>query len=138
MARLGPLTNAAVKLGSTDFSDHVTDVTVNLSAAENDVTAMGSAGMRRAAGLRDDSFDLTLLSDYASGSVDAFLQAQVAGGSLFLVEVWANGTATSATNPKYSATCICTEFNPISGSVGDTALSSVKLLADNLITRATA
>lgn len=35
------LTNASVKINNVDLSDHVSDVTVDMSAADIDVTAMG-------------------------------------------------------------------------------------------------
>lgn len=138
MAKFGPFLNAATKFASTDFSDHIQSVSVSMSPADVPDTAMGASGVTRKPGLRDDSFQLTFHSDYAAGSVDAFMYAQIAGGSLFLVEVWPNGTTTAAGNPKFSGTCIITDWAPIDGSVGDNAVSTVTLPVSGVITRATA
>jgi hypothetical protein len=131
------LRNAAVRIASTDFSDHVSEVTVNLTAADVSTTAMGAGGEERLAGIRDDSFELTMFSDFASASVDAVLQAQMYGSSLFLVEVWAAGTTTAATNPKYSGTAILLEYQPIAGSVGDASMTTLQLPVNGTISRAT-
>lgn len=131
------LRNAAVKIASTDFSDHVAEVAVETTAADVPTTAMGAGGQERVAGIRDDSFTLTMFSDFAAASVDAVLWAQMSGSSLFLVEVWAAGTVTSATNPKFSGTCILLEYQPINGSVGDASMTSVQLPVNGTISRAT-
>jgi hypothetical protein len=132
------LRNAAVRVASTDFSDHVSEVTVNQTAADVSTTSMGAGGQERLAGIRDDSFELTMFSDFASSSVDVVLSAQMSGSSLFLVEVWAAGTVTSATNPKFSGTAILLEYQPISGAVGDASMTKLQLPVNGTISRATA
>src|SRR3989304_588189 len=93
------LVNAAVKINSVDLSDHIQSVEVTMTAPGVDIT-------------RDDSFTMNAYSDSAAGKVDATLYPLFSGASLFLVEVWASGTTTSSTNPKYSGTCILTEYSP--------------------------
>lgn len=132
------LRNAAVRIAGTDFSDHVSEVAVQLTAADVDTTAMGAGGHERLAGIRDDGFELTMFSDFAATSVDAVLHAQMAGSSLFLVEVWAAGTVTAATNPKYSGTAILLEYQPINGQVGAASMTQVQLPVNGTISRATA
>lgn len=134
------LRNAAVRINSVDLSDHITEVTVNMTQADVDVTAMGAGGRQRIVGIRDDSFTMTALSDFAAGKIDATLWPlfSATDGSLFLVEVWANGTTTTSTNPKYSGTCILTEYTPIAGAVGDAATTPVTLPVNGTIAKATA
>lgn len=131
------LRNAAVKINSIEVSDHVTEVEVNMSADDVDVTAMGAGGHQRLAGIRDDSFKLTVLSDFSASSIDQTIWPLFNGSSLFLVEVWANGTTSSATNPKYSGTCILTEYDPIAGKIGDAATTPLTLPVNGVISRAT-
>jgi hypothetical protein len=133
------LRNAAVRIGGTAlFSDHMTDVAVNMAAADVDITAMTAGGHQRLQGIRDDSFALTALSDFAASSIDSVIWPLFnSGTSLFLVEVWANGTTTTATNPCYSGTCILTEYTPISGAVGDAAKTPLPLPVNGVISRAT-
>lgn len=131
------LRNAAVKLNSTDVSAWVSQVEVAMSAEAVDVTTMGAGGRQRIQGIRDDSFTLTAFSDFAASAIDATVWPLFSGSSLFLVEVWASGSTSSATNPKYSGTCILTEYTPISGSVGDAASTPLTLPVNGTITRAT-
>ena len=137
MAAHGPLLNAAVKINSTDLSGLMLDVTVNMSAADVDITAMGAAGIARKPGLRDASFEITFNSEFGAASVISTLVPLYTAGSAFLVEVWPNGTSTSATNPKFSGTCIVTDLSPFGGAVGDRAETSITLPVSGVITYAT-
>jgi len=131
------LTNASVKINNVDLSDNVSDVTVDMSAADIDVTAMGAGGHQRILGIRDDKFTLSMFSDFAAAKVDATLQPLFAGGSLFLVQVWASGSTSSATNPCYSGTAILTSYQPIAGKVGDASLTKLDMPVNGTISRAT-
>ncbi len=135
------LTNAWVRVNGVDLSDHVSEVTVDTTANDVDVTAMGAGGKQRITGLRDDKFTMTMFSDFAASKVDATLSALLptgtTSGSLFLVEVAANGTAISSTNPKYSGTCILTEYQPIGGKVGDAAMTPLSFPVNGYISRST-
>jgi len=132
------LKNAAVKFsGTTDISDHVREVTVEMNAPGVDFRGMGAAGRQIQQGLREDQFTIEAYSDFAAGQIDAVVWPLFSGGSLFLVEVWPAGTVTSATNPKYSGTCILETYQPISGGVGDAAVTPLNLPVNGLISRAT-
>ena len=112
------LTNAAVRVNAVDLSDHVTELEVTMNAEDVEATTMGATSRQYLVGLREDSFNMTFLQDFSSGEVDATLNPLI-GGSVVLVEVWANGTVTSATNPKYSASCLMFGYQPLSGGIGD-------------------
>jgi hypothetical protein len=135
------LRNCWIRINNVDLSDHISEVTVNATAADVDVTAMGAGGHQRILGIRDDSFELTAFSDFAAGKVDATLWplfvANAGAGSLFLVEVAAEGSTITSTNPKYSGTCILTEYTPIAGAVGDASMTPVTLPVNGTITRGT-
>jgi predicted secreted protein len=112
-----------VRVNNVDLSDHMSEVTVSMSAADVDTTAMGAGGHQRILGIRDDSFNMTAFSDFAAAKVHATVNPLFVAGSLFLVEVAASGSTISATNPKFSGTCILTEYSPIAGAVGDAAMT---------------
>ncbi len=137
MAIVGPFLNAWVRVNGVDVSNHVSECSVKLTAADIDTTAMGAGGRQRMQGLRDDAFNLTVFSDFSANSIDATLAPLMTGGSLFLVEVAAAGTTISSTNPKYSGTCILTEYDPIAGKVGDAMMTPVTLPVNGYITRST-
>ena len=131
------LQNAWTKINGVDLSDHMSEVTVHMSAADVDVTAMGAGGHQHLLGIRDDSFEFTAFSDFAAGKIDATLWPLFAGGSIFLVEVAANGSAISATNPKFSGSCILTQYEPIAGGVGDASTTKIPMPVQGTITRGT-
>jgi hypothetical protein len=129
--------NAWVRVGGQDISDHVREISVAMSAPAVDVRAMGAAGRDVLQGLREDQFTLTAYSDFAASQIDTLIYPLFSGASSFLVECAAAGTAISATNPKYSGSCILTDYNPISGSVGDAATTPLTLPVQGIISRAT-
>lgn len=103
----------------------------------NPTTAMGASGLDRDYGLKDESFELTLFSDFANSSVDAKLWALYNGGSAFLVEAWPTaGTVTSAANPKYSGTCILPDY-AFGGAATDLLMVDVVLPVKGTVSRAT-
>lgn len=135
--------NPNVKIAGVDLSTHIREVSVSMTAADVDTTASGSGGHERILGIRDDSFTLSAYSDFSAQQVDATIWPNFSGGSLFVVEVWANPGGTlnspvSATNPKYWGTCILTEYSPIAGAIGDAAMTPLTLPVNGVINRATA
>jgi hypothetical protein len=134
--------DAVVTVNAVDLSDHITEVSVALTAEDIDATTMVAAGVAlgtvRRQGKRDDMFTLTFLSDFGSNSVDQTLWPLFNGGSVFLVTAKSASGTTSATNPIYSGSCIMTTYDPISGAVGDLATTEVDFPVSGVVTRATA
>jgi len=135
MARI-VLTNAVVKINSVDLSDHVASVELSQEVEEVETTAFGDSARTRTGGLANNSLSLDFHQDFASGSVDATLNALVGGTASF--EILANGTAASATNPKYTGTVLLTEWTPVSGAIGELATASITWPISGAVTRATA
>jgi hypothetical protein len=137
MAKL-VLRDCFIEVDGTNFSSHVSSVTVNLSKDEIDTTNFGGDGRERAAGLKDDSFELTFQTDFAASSVDSVLYPLWDLEEEFVVKVRPTSGATSANNPEYSATCILLEYTPLAGDVGDLSTTDVTFPAQRTgITRAT-
>lgn len=134
MARI-VLTNALVKVNNVDLSDHVASVTVTQNWDEVETTAFGDSGRTRVAGLQDSSISLDFHQDFAAGEVDATITPLLGGTASFYIT--ANGTAVSATNPKYTGTVLVTEYTPIAGAVGDLATVSVTWPVSGVVTRGT-
>lgn len=131
------LRNAWCRINGVDLSTYVSEVAVEMSVDAVDVTAMGAGGRQRIPGIREDQFSITMFSDFASGKVDDTLWPLFSGGSLFNVEVAAASSTISATNPRYSGTCMLEEYQPIAGAVGDAASTPVTLLVQGTIARGT-
>lgn len=138
MANAFVLRNAAVLINGVNLSDHVKEVEVVMTAADIDVTAMGANGHQHLAGIRDDKFSITFFSDFASASVHATLMGPFASGTSFVtVQVWANGSTSSATNGCFQGTCIILDYSPINGGVGDASMTQIEFPVNGTISYAT-
>ena len=135
MARI-VLTNAVVKINSVDLSDHVASVELSQEVEEVETTAFGDSARTRTGGLANNSLSLDFHQDFASASVDDTLNALVGGTASF--EILPNGTAATATNPKYTGTVLLTEWTPVSGAIGELATASITWPISGAVTRATA
>ncbi len=133
------LRNAFVMIGGNIIGDHIREVSVNLSADDVDVTAMGSGGHGHLAGIRDDRITMTAYSDFAA-SLDSivFPIFNSAVGTTTVV-VMANGGTVSATNPAFTAgtNASLLTYTPISGAVGDAAMTPLEWVINGTITRTT-
>ena len=132
------LKDAWVSVNSVDLSDHVRSVTINMDADLQDVKAMGAVGADWAAGLRNDSIELTLYQDFDAAKVDATLFPLFDGGSAFVIAAAASGTAISSTNPKYSGTVLMGSYQPLAGEVGAANITSITFPVQGKVARATA
>lgn len=117
------LTNTRVTINSVDLTDHVTSVTLDLSADEVETTAFGSTARTRVGGLLDNSVSIDFQQDYAAANVEATIRPLI--GALGTVVIKPNGTATSPTNPSYTFLALVTEWQSVNGAVGDLATASV-------------
>ena len=116
--------NVGVKVNSVDLSDHVTSVTLNRSFDELEVTAMGDNGHKSVKGLESLSITIDFLNDTATANVLATLQAAW-GTNVPIVLLQTKGTAVSATNPLYTATCLINNTTDINGATGDLSTQSI-------------
>ena len=129
------LTDASVTLNSVDLSDHVKSVTINYSADMQEDTAMGDDTHTMLGGLKNWSVDLEFNQDYAANEVDATLFSLV--GSTFTVAIKPTSGSVSATNPNFNGTGILESYNPLSGSVGDIATTSITIQSAGTLSRST-
>ena len=126
--------NPKITINSVDLTDHVASVTINQKFDELDTTVFGSAGKQRIAGLEDSSIAIEFLQDYASASVEATLYGLI--GTSTTVIIQAKSGAVSATNPKWTGTCLVTELQPVAGAAGELAKQSVTWPVTGTLTRA--
>ena len=125
-----------VKVNSVDLSDHVTAVTINRSFDELEVTAMGDSGHKFVKGLEASSVTIDFINETASASVLQTLQAAW-GTNVTVVFLQEKGTAVSATNPLYTATCLINNTTDINGSVADLSVQSLTFNVSGTIAVAT-
>lgn len=122
--------------GSTALASYLTQVELKASANDITTTAFGSTFVTRVAGLKEGSLTLQFNQDYATTTVDATLWPLL--GTNATVVIKPTSTATSASNPAYTAVCLVTDLTPISGSIGDLATFSITWPTTGAISRATA
>ena len=65
------LTNAMVKINSVDLSDHVSSVTLDITADEVEDTPFGQTFKSRLGGLKDGTLSIDFQQDFAASEVDA-------------------------------------------------------------------
>ena len=128
--------NVGVKVNSVDLSDHVTNVSISRAFDELEVTAMGDSGHKFVKGLEASSITIDFLNDTASANVLATLQAAW-GTNVPIVLLQTKGTAVSATNPLYTATCLINNTTDINGAVGDLSTQSITFNVSGTIAVAT-
>ena len=128
------LTDAYIKIGSTDFSDLIASIEFNDESEEIETTAFGQTGRTRVGGLRDQSISLDFHVDFDPAEVDATVGALV--GGTVAIEFAPKGTAIGTANPKWSGSVLVTEWG-WGGAVGELATKSVTWPVDGVLTRAT-
>jgi len=130
-------TDYNITINGTNFSTSIAAVTFDITAAEQEVTAFGDSFVQRIAGLKDASISLDFHQDFGSASVDETLYPLL--GTNATVTVSPLGSVVSATNPSYTGVFLCTQYSPLTSSIGDLATLSISWpLADGVITRGTA
>jgi hypothetical protein len=134
MARI-VLTNASVTFASTDISSFVSSVTLSTSLDVVDTTSFGNTARTRVAGLADNQITVEFFQDFASGQLESVVFTTI-GTSVAMVIKPVSGS-TTATNPQYSFNALVSEWQPLSGAVGELATASVTWPISGAITKAT-
>lgn len=135
MARI-VLTDASIVINSVNLSDHIASVTITTSDDVIDTTGFSStsaAGRTRVAGLADNSVTLEFHQDFATSNVEQTIYPLL--GSTTTVVVKPTSAAQGATNPSYTFSALVSEWQPLSGSVGELATASVTWPISGAITK---
>lgn len=107
-------------LGGTDISAYCSRIEVSLEAESKDTTTFGSGGWHEElSGIKSGSIAVTFKQDMAAAALDSILFPLF--GTQPTAEVRMNNGARSTSNPAYLTSVNMRQYNPISGSVGDTA-----------------
>lgn len=134
MARI-VLTNASVTFASTDISSYVSSISLSTSLDVVDTTAFGSTARSRVAGLADNQVTIEFFQDFASGALESVVYPTIGTSVAMVVKPVAGST--SATNPQYSFNALVSEWQPLSGAVGELSTVSTTWPVSGAITKAT-
>src|SRR5574343_1159258 len=128
-------TNYYISINGVDLSGWCKTVELTHKAGVLDSTTFGTNGTKtNVAGLKEWSLTIAGNQDYASGGPDATLNALV-GGAAVTVIVRSTTSADSATNPSYTGSAICTDYNPMAGSIGELAQFSATFQSAGALSR---
>lgn len=130
MARL-VITNAYVTFASNDISSYITNLSISTSYDAIDTTGLGSTARTRVAGLADNSVTFEFNQDFAAGAIESLVYPTL--GTAVAITVRPQG---SATTPVYSFNALVSEWQPLSGGVGELATASVTWPISGTITKA--
>ena len=118
LANTGVLT-----VNSVDLSTLVTNVVINRSFDELEITALGDTGHKFVKGLEASSITIDFLNDSASTKTLKTLNST--WGTSVTVTFKQTSDAVSATNPLYTMTCLINNTTPVNGAVADLSTQSV-------------
>lgn len=116
------LKTAGVKINGTDLSDHISEVTIENTKDEVDVTGFTASSFREfTTGFRDATITMTAFQDYAGTSIDAVCYPMFnndTDGTVLVRE-------SSASTVVHSMICKLYSYSPIAGAVGDAATTEL-------------
>ena len=118
LANKGILTVNAV-----DLSSLVSSVTINRSADELEVTALGDVGHRFVKGLEASSITIDFFND--PEALKTLQTLNTYWGQNVVVTFKQQDAVLSASNPLYTMTCLINNTTPVNGAVGDLSTQSV-------------
>lgn len=124
---------------STDFTDHIRQVTLGMNVAMQDFTTFGDGAFTtQKPGLKGADITVDFNQDFAAASIDATFGAAFLNGTLVYLDIKPTSAARSATNPSYVYACYVQSYPPIGQSVGDRAAASVGFAVTGTYSRLTA
>ena len=140
MARI-VLTDASVVINGINLSEFITSVALSTSDDVVETTGFASGGARtRVAGLADNSVTFEFNQDFATGGPEVTINA--VGSSLVGTNVTCVVKPTSAavgvSNPSYTFSAVVSEWQPLSGAVGELSSISATWPVSGVITKAVA
>lgn len=127
MAKFGVFKNGFIQINGVDLSDHCTEFSLPITAAELPNHAHGDEVEQTIPGLFNWSIPCKFLQDFAGGSVDDTLWPLMTGRTIFVVECRPDQGAISPTNPQYSGYAQLYNYQPVQGAHG------VNLITDCLL-----
>jgi hypothetical protein len=118
LANTGVLT-----VNSVDLSTLVTNVVINRSFDELEITSLGDTGHKFVKGLEASSITIDFLNDSASAKTLQTLNTT--WGTSVTVTFKQTSATTTAENPLYTMTCLINNTTPVNGAVAELSTQSV-------------
>ena len=123
---------------STDFTDHIRQVTLGMNVAMQDFTTFGDgAFVVQKPGLKSADISIDFNQDFAASSVDAVFGAALIAGTLVYLDFKPTSSARGSTNPSYVYAAYVSDYTPLGVSVGDRAGVTVNFAVTGTYARLT-
>lgn len=139
MARL-VIQDANVLFASNDISQYISSISLSTSVDVIETTGLGSSARTRVGGLFDNSVTIEFNQDFADNALEELINgtslATTTVGTAVAMQIKPVNAATSASNPKYTFNALISEWQPLSGAVGELATVSVTWPISGVITKA--
>jgi hypothetical protein len=138
MARI-VLTDVSVTVNAIDLSSFLTSVTLSTSVDVIETTGMSSSGAKtRLPGLKDNSVTLEFNQDFAASGPEITINAIGSSlvGTVVPIVIKPTSGAVSSTNPSYTFSAVCSEWQNVQGSVGELSTISATWPITGAITKA--
>jgi hypothetical protein len=129
------LTNASVVFASADLSSYISSVTLSTSLDVVDTTSFGNTARTRVAGLADNQVTIEFFQDFGSGLLESIIYPTIGTSAAMVIKPVVGST--TATNPQYAFNALVSEWQPLSGAVGELATASVTWPISGAITKTT-
>lgn len=125
-----------VLIGGTDLSTYCSKAEVTISAEIKDVTTYGSGGWKEElGGLKQAKISLEFYNDFTTGNLDSIMWPLL--GTVVTFEFAGTQAARGVSNPSYTGSMLVSDWNPITGKVGDVDTSSVSYQSSGVVLRQT-
>jgi hypothetical protein len=135
MARI-VLTDAKITVNGVNLSNYCTSVTLNTTTDVVETTAFSStAAKTRISGLQDNSVSFEWTQDYGTSLVEATIYPLLGTTTTIVVSPTSTSPGTAA-NPSYTFTALISEWQPLSGGVGELATATTSFPISGAITKA--
>jgi len=135
------LTDVFVTVNSVNLSAFLTSVTLSTSVDVVETTGMGSAAARtRIPGLKDNSVTFEFNQSFAALGPEASLNAVGSSlvGTVVPIVIRPLSGVVGASNPSYTFSAVCSEFQSVQGGVGELSTISATWPISGAITKAIA
>lgn len=120
------VSGSIVSTASTDFSDHIKKIELNMNVAMQDFTTFGDgAFISQKPGLKGADISVEFNQDFAASTVDATFGAAFFAGTLYYMDCKPTNSARGSTNPSFVYALYVAEYHPIGQTVGDRAAITI-------------
>jgi hypothetical protein len=123
---------------STDWSDHVEQITFDMAAANIEFTNFGDKGfVSNKPGLLSFDFSVMFQQDVAASSVDAIFGAAFLAKTLLYFDIKAASAARGASNPSWVIAAYVAKYPAFGGTVGSKANATIEFMQAGKFARLT-